>query len=369
MIPSTIPSDFFFKEPAAGYLLLLIPVFLLFFWGLYRFRQKTLNQFAETDILPLNLIPRSSSIYWSKCAAFAIAWSAATTALMQPQGNAHYPDEQHRKSPQGRPQRRIAQEVILLIDCSGSMAIADSRNGMSRLDYAKDIADQLVSMLTGESVSLYAFTSELTPLSPSTMDYLYIRLMLRQMQINEGDVAGTNLIKALTELHQTILTMPLSRLKRLILISDGGDTALEIMPDQEKEKSISSLLDLFDDAKSLNLHIDSIGMGSHKGAPVPDVTYQGNPVYSSLQDELLRRLARRGEGNYLEANNMTTPEMAEHLAAALQQDAEHAPAEQIMNANSRNRTVVYDRYFQIPLAVALLFLIYVIAWPDTWRKA
>lgn len=361
------PSDFFFLTPAAGYLLLAIPILMLFFWGLFHFRQKALRQFAEPTILPLAANPRSATIYWSKCLAFLLAWSAATFALMQPQGNAHYPDE--RRAPQEKSlQRRKAQEVILLIDCSGSMAVADSRNGMTRLDYAKDLADQLVSQLRGESVSLFAFTSEVTPLSPATMDYIYVRLMLRQMRINEGDVAGTDIVKALKAMHAYIVSLPPERLKRLILISDGGDTVLEMMPEPDREKALSSLLDLFDDARTLNLHIDAIGMGSHKGGNVPDVLYQGHPVLSTLEDELLRRLARRGDGIYMEANSMTTPEMADQLANALQQDALHAPVEELFTASSRSRAVFYDRYFQIPLVLALMLLMFIIAWPDSSRR-
>lgn len=361
-----IPSDFFFKSPAAAYLLLLLPIFLLFFWGLFHFRRKSLRQYADEAILPL--IPRSTAIYWSKCAAFFIAWSAATAALMQPQGNGHYPGENQGK-PKGESLRQKAQEIILLIDCSGSMAVPDSRNGMTRLDYAKDIADELVSKLSGQSLALFGFTSQVTPLSPSTMDYLYVRLMLRQMQLNEGDVAGTDIVKALKEIEKYIQTLPPTRLKRLILISDGGDTALETMPDNEREQSISSLLNLFDDAKTLNLHMDAIGMGSHKGGTVPDVTFQGNPVFSSLQDDLLRRLARRGGGIYMEANSMTSPDMADRLIAALDQDAAHAPVEQTLPSAGARKTVVYDHYYQIPLILSLLALIYIIAWPDTWRKA
>lgn len=360
------PIDFFFKQPSAAYLFLLLPILLFFFWSLFQYRRKAIRQYADEAILPR--IPRSSIIYWSKCAALLAAWSAAIVALMQPQGNGHYPEENQKKT-KNEPVRQKAHEVILLIDSSGSMAVPDSRNGMARLDYAKDIADELVSKLSGQSLAFFAFTSQVTPLAPSTMDYLYVRLMLRQMQINEGDAAGTDIVKALKEMHTYIQTLPPTRLKRLILVSDGGDTALEAMTDNEREQATSALLDLFDDAQSLNLHIDAIGMGSHKGGNVPEVTYQGHSVFSSLQDDLLRRLARRGGGLYLDANSMTSPDMADRLVAALDDDAFQAPLEQTGSSGSGKKTVIYDHYFQIPLAISLLALIYAMAWPDAWRRA
>lgn len=361
-----IPSDFNFKEPEIALLLLALPLLFFFYWLLYHYRQKAISQIADAALLSQVLIPRSKSIYWSKCMAFTIAWIAGTLALMQPRGNAHYPSghAQEKKNEQ----RLKSQEVILLIDTSSSMDIADSRNGMARFDYAKDIADQLVSSLKGESVSLFGFTSEVTPLSPATMDYLFVRLMLRQMQINEGGVAGTNIVKALQDLHTYVLSLPPGRLKRIILMSDGGDTALDAMPDSEREKTISSLLDLFDNAPSLNLHIDTIGLGSHQGGVVPNVTYQGNPVYSTLEEELLKRIARRGNGLYIEANAMPSPDIADRLALKLQEDAAHAPAIAAMPLTSQTKVVLYDDYYQIPLALAILSLFFAIVWPNTWKK-
>lgn len=353
-----IPGDFAFQDPAAAYLLLVLPLFLLLLWNLFWYRHKTLQPFGES------LIPRSPAIYWCKCLALMLAWTGATFALMGPRGNGHYPVGPHKTGSQMN--RRVAQELILLVDCSGSMAVADSRSGMTRLDYAKDIADQIVSKLTGEAVSLNAFTSEVTSLSPATMDYLFVRLMLRQMRINEGDSAGTNLVKALKEMHQQMLSMPPGRLKRLVLMSDGGDTALEALSDQEREKEIATVLNEFDAIKQL--HIDAIGMGSSKGGVVPDVTFEGRPVYSALESELMRRLARRTGGQYIEANAATAPEIADQLIARLQQDASQAEGEERM-PSSQSRTLLYDRYFQIPLALSLLLLFFALGWPDTRGKA
>ena len=72
------------------------------------------------------------------------------------------------------------------------MAVVDTRVGESRLDYAKEIIDELVSQLDGEEVALYSLTSEMTLLVPPTNDYLYLRLMLHQVGYNEGDVYGTD---------------------------------------------------------------------------------------------------------------------------------------------------------------------------------
>lgn len=362
-----IPSDFAFNAPGAGYLFLgLIPL-TLFFIALFRYRKKMLGLFSEPSLLADTLIPRSPFIYWSKCAALSLAWVFLTLALMQPQGNAHYPHEQSGREEKAE-QRRKTQELILLIDASASMAVKDSRNGMARLDYARDIADQVVRGLTGESVSLYAFTSEVTPLSPATMDYLFVRLMLRQLHINEGDVAGTDIVKALTVLHGELIKIPTNVPKRLILMSDGGDTALEAMSDSKREGAIDALLNLYDDASSIHLSIDTVGLGVKTGGIVPDVTYEGKGVSSALEDELLRRLALRGNGHYYEANLMTTPDIAESIHEELREDAAHAPS-QNFNAGAGGQAVIHDLYFQFPLGCALLLLLFVAGWPNARKEA
>src|SRR5690606_21686855 len=114
---------------------------------------------------------------------------------------------------------RKAHDVIFLVDASASMSVADMRGGLSRFNYAKEIVDAAISKLQGESVALSAFTSGVTVLSPLTMDYFFVRIMLKQMQINEGDIAGTNLVEAIAVTREQYFPFITPSLKSLIILT------------------------------------------------------------------------------------------------------------------------------------------------------
>lgn len=85
--------------------------------------------------------------------------------------------------------RRKAHDVVFLLDVSASMGVKDGRLSRSRLDYAKELIDEIVARLHGETVSLYTFTSKVAQVVPGTMDYLYLRMLLRDVEVNSTGVA------------------------------------------------------------------------------------------------------------------------------------------------------------------------------------
>ncbi len=70
---------------------------------------------------------------------------------------------------------------------------------------------------------MYAFTSELTSLVPPTLDYLFARIMLGELHINEGDVGGTLFAPVLEQLKNKILQDKSAYAHTIILFSDGED--------------------------------------------------------------------------------------------------------------------------------------------------
>ena len=84
-----------------------------------------------------------------------------------------------------------------MLDTSASMSVEDTRQKNTRLEVAKEIIDEMVQKLDGQNVALYSFTSALTPIVPLTLDYLFTRLMLQDVHLNYGEVAGTDLFESL----------------------------------------------------------------------------------------------------------------------------------------------------------------------------
>ncbi|MFQ5728976.1 MAG: VWA domain-containing protein [Waddliaceae bacterium] len=264
-----IPNDLHYNFPLAVYLFILVIALFILLCRLYFFRESVLERFAKPKILNKVLIPRSRYNFWGKVAAICMAWILAILALMQPEGNGHYPLEgtiEAAGKPKGKEKEAIVQrkahDVIFLVDASASMGATDTRTKATRLDYAKEIVDEAISRLRGESVALYAFTSDTTKLSPLTMDYLFVRLMLRQMQINEGEIAGTNLVEAIADMRDFHFSILTPKLKTLILLTDGGDTQLEELTGQERKHQIAATLNLVENADINQLRIFTIGMGT-----------------------------------------------------------------------------------------------------------
>lgn len=341
-------------------LMAIVLAFLLFY--IYRYRQAVLQ---KKDLL---FVPRSRLFYALQSLFFLIAWLAAMLALMQPLANGHYPEGQQPKAAEQK-LRRPAHEVVFLVDASSSMETADMHNGQTRLQYVKQLADEIVSELDGEQVSLYAFTSGLAALSPPTLDYLFVRLMLDQLSLNEDGFSGTDFYTILIELRKRLLQTPLSMLKTVVIFSDGGDTAIEAAAEGEKPAVTSALLKLAAHYLKLNARIYTVGMGSAQGGEVPNIIYEGKPVVSRLNESLLKQIATAGHGKYVNANRETVINSARLLADefnALSTGAQGQDISHLVMPGEEN--LIYDHYFQVPLALAIAALLLAMYIPDA-RKA
>lgn len=364
-----IPQDLHYGFPIAANLIFLIFLFIALFWGLFQYRHKMQSLFAPKETLRQLLVSRTNSIYWLKVVAMCLAWLLLAFALMQPMGNGRYPSGVDRpKTGEEKAQlRRKAHEIIFLVDASESMEITDSRSHQSRLDYAKEIVDELVSRLTGETVSLYAFTSEVSKVVPPTMDYLFTRIMNRQIKINEGDVQGTSIIDALKYLRDNYFSEFNSKQKTVIILSDGGDTFVEGLPASDREQGLNELAALLGDPKALNLRVFTIGIGSKKGALVPNVQYNGQPVESKLDEELLQKISQHNRGRYYFANDYLSSDIATDLLAKVGEDEAYVIDGSTWEENDKS-SLVYDLYFQLPLGLALVLLAFALVYPDTRSK-
>lgn len=367
-----IPNDLYYEFPSAAYLVFLVFVLAGLAWNLHVFRKKFLGRFSRASEV---IIPRSRFAFWTKAAAVCLAWIATTIVLMQPKGNGHYPESHKekkwvsdKKEKEGIIQRK-AHDVIFLVDASASMEVPDARGGQTRLQFAKELIDEIISRLKGESIALYAFTSDATKLSPLTMDYLFVRLMLKQMNINEGDIAGTNMTEALASLRDEYFLTITPKRKTLVILSDGGDTHLEELKGNEQQRAIDSIKFFFNQAEELDLNVFTIGLGSREGGIIPHVEYEGKPVHSSLNEQLLKELSSRGMGKYYYANDFSAVDLAHDFVNAINQPV--GIEEYRVKTRSQvkgSQDLIYDLFFQIPLGIAIVLLGFVLLFPDTRKR-
>lgn len=258
--------------------------------------------------------------------------------------------------------RQRAHEVIFLLDASASMGVADTRVGTTRLEVAKEIIDEIVGRLHGDSVALYAFTSEVTQLVPSTVDYLFLRLLLRRVGINEGDVAGTDFAEALDGVARRHFDPRLQKQRTLVIFTDGGDTKLEAAKGEEREQQLRALLGRVPQSDRISTYC--VGLGSHGGEVIPGVTFGGKPVRSTLDESFLARLAEEGRGKYYFADDYSAMSLADALVAEFHERAEEEEGIAIevsgllqsTGGGDEPQEWILKRYFQLPLLFAILAL-------------
>lgn len=352
-----IPQDFFFKFPDALYLIFFLPIILFLYFLLFVYRKKSLQIFASKINFSKIVILRSPFIYWLKVIFLSMSFFFALIALMQPEGNGNYVGEN--KEPFTL--KKKAHDLIFLVDVSDSMLIASKTSKKTHLDLAKEIADEILSGLTGESAALYAFTSIPTKLSPSTLDRFFLRMSLRQMSINEGGIPGTDFSTTLEEISQIEFKDP-NKLKTLIILSDGGDTSLEGLSEDTRKSYLAQIASKIPDPKKFNVRTFTIGIGSSEQEEIKGLEYLGKPVYVKLESDLLKLLSEKGDGNYYNSNYLTPLEIAKKF---LQEMTPENPYIEENEKSDPKELIVYQLYFQIPLFISLFFLSLYLFLPNT----
>lgn len=357
-----IPQDlhYAFQEGSYAFFIVLFLVFL--FWGYYLYKKRALHIFSSEENLQKLLIKRPNTIYFLKVGCFVLAWIFAVFAIMQPKGNGYYPEKIATSGNNSANPKLKAHEIIFLIDSSSSMNVEISSNGKTRLDLAKEIADEILSLLNGESAALYAFTSLPTKMSPATLDLFFVRMMLREMQINEGGIEGTDFSKALQTISQNHFKQQQDKLTTLIILSDGGDTSFDFLSDEEQKSKMNAIANEIKDPKALNLRVFTVGLGSNKEELIPKISYQGKPVYSKLERKFLMLLSEKGRGNYYEANELTPIEISKKVIKALQEDNPYLKDDETKDPKE---LLVYELLFQVPLSLAITLLIFYLFFPNS----
>jgi Ca-activated chloride channel homolog len=201
-----------------------------------------------------------------------------------------------------RPQKRNDQshvegegiDIVLCMDVSGSMGSRDI--APSRMEVAKQMAEQFVLSRPIDRIGLVVFSGESFTQTPITTDK---NTLIRQIQmlesrrfLKDGTVIGEGLATAVDRLSKSD-----PKSKVIILITDGKE--------DPPETRLLDPLTALEIAKAQGVKVYTIGMGASPSTIVENTGNQRgrNPAVDFIDEQLLQKIADETGGRYFRARD------------------------------------------------------------------
>ena len=189
-------------------------------------------------------------------------------------------------------------DIAVAVDVSLSMSAADVEP--TRIERARVVVDRISESLPSARIVLILFADWPYTLVPPTDDPAVVRYFARSLS---ADVVmdrdqGTSLSTALTHARTALDARPRDGARRAILVlSDGG-----------AHEELGAVLEAAATASADGVPIWTAGLGTPGGAPLateagPVIDAAGRPVVATLDETLLREIARAGGGDYQDVSD------------------------------------------------------------------
>lgn len=191
--------------------------------------------------------------------------------------------------------KREGAELMVCLDVSNSMLAQDL--SPDRLTNARYALERMINMLEGDRLGLIIFAGEAYVQLPITTDYAAAKMFLASIGPGMVPVQGTNITDAIA-LASESFSHDEGKNRAIILITDG-------------ENHESEAIDAAEEAHKRGIIINTIGIGSETGVPIPLVENgvvrgyrkdrEGQTVISKLNSALLKEIASVSDGIYVQA--------------------------------------------------------------------
>lgn len=329
---------------------LLIPLAILLFWN-YRLQEKFEKLFTPS-LIPFDRISKAL-LYLLPLLILAFS----ILALMGPRGDPRYSESDVEEEKTRAAKAPLQGTILFLIDTSMSMLAEDTSTKESRLSAAKELAEEVVSLSPGAYKGVFVLGKGLVKATPRTTDTLFSRLVIRQLEASEGG-SGTEFLPAFEALGKEVREIPDP--VAVVVLSDGEDPLISLKTEAERKEFYHKIAQTFLKQAGRQVPIYTVGFGTREGGEVPGVVYKGQTVLSRRDDELLKTLSKETRGAFFafEAENKSL--LAKKLKNRLGQKSGFSHETLIQEAEER---LIWNRYFQIPLFLALLLFLTYLAYP------
>ena len=325
-------KEFRFEHPYFLWTFLTLP-FLITFWHLNRtWKNKALTNYSSLKLLPFihNGFSNSKSIL--KFIFLRLGFGLIIIAFANPQ----YGENERVVDSKGI-------DIMIALDVSKSMQAEDLIKGYSRLEVAKKGISSLFQNLKGDHIGIVVFAGDAYKQLPITPDYKVANMFLSNIETQMISSQGTDIGNAIDKCVSSFKDERETN-KAIIILSDGED---------HEENALNAAKE----ANKKGIIINTIGMGTSKGVPIPiyrngkksGVKKDENDqtVLTKLNEQMLMEIAQAGNGSYTRASGMDIG-----LKTILNRinKIEKSTLE-------TNRYTTYDDKFQIYLFIRIIFLI------------
>jgi len=268
-----------------SFLLLLIPLLGVFFWWVFRAKQRALARFGSLPLMA-KLTQSTSRRRQMVKAGFLLGVAALLIlALLRPQIGTRLEEV-----------KREGQDIIIALDVSKSMLAEDIRP--NRLEKAKKEIAGIIDRLEGDRIGLVAFAGNAFVQCPLTLDYGAAKIFLDIMDPSIIPTPGTAVGQAIAAAVKAFDQEDRQH-KVLLIITDGEDHE-------------ESALEQAQEAAQQGIVIYTVGIGSLEGVPIPQLdergrqvgflkNEKGEAVLSKLNEILLEKIALETNGKYYRA--------------------------------------------------------------------
>lgn len=321
---------FQFEHPEHLYALILIPVFILFFIAMWYARKRAIATFADTQLMKYLMPQVSNYKHTTKFILLSFAFAFLIIGWANPQWGT-----------KKEKVKRKSVDVFIALDISQSMLAQDIPP--NRLERARKFAQNLVDGLKGERIGTIIFAGNAYLQVPLTTDYAAAQLFIKSANPDMAPSQGTAIVDAI-DLAERSFEEENKNHKALVIITDGENHDSEALERAKK-------------ANGNGLLIFNVGVGTEKGAFIPTLVggradykrdRSGNPVRSSLNEEMLKELAAAGEGAYFNLAS-GSDKVVDALRDRINNVEKRELEQRIFNE--------YESYFQYFIAVAILLLL------------
>ncbi len=263
------------------FLLLLIPLFFIFFALMQYFQRKRIKKFGDSSLV-LQLMPsRSVAKGWVKMVLFSLAFFFFSIGLARPQIGAKLKEHEAK-----------GVEIMICLDVSNSMLAEDY--SPNRLERAKLAISKLVDKLSEDRIGLIIFAGDSFVQLPITTDYVSAKMFLNSISTGSVPVQGTAIGDAINTAMRSFSAQS-EKSRVIIVITDG---------ENHEDDPVAAAKQ----AADLGVRVFTIGVGSPEGKPIPmdgDLLKDkdGEIVVTRLDEAVLQEVAQQGNGAYVRAGN------------------------------------------------------------------